>query len=801
MAASRGWPCHVISNYLGRQFSLASLFCIVCEIFLIASSAAAVSAVITPIEVEDAQKRWAEGIIGISTLYETGGAASKEFLVRAERFVNESYGYDSNDVLFAPAEAMQKQFRTTAAGAISYFASGNDEFPEDDGFALRHWVSIRWVNEGISVFRDEAMVAGSCYLKNVSGDETKLEVSFGFFRAADQSVKINLHHSSYPYVRNNVRPLNSGITEAEIRAAQRSWGNSIIEIGKAFSAGLSYADQGAALVDQMYAYHLGDVLFKPAEAAEPQQFRRTREGAIAYFIGDNSDFSADGGFALKPWVSISHANLGLVLGDDVAFAVGKCTFTDADGAQFLTQYTIAYVKDTAAGVRIQLHHATVPQGGDLSESTVDSIGDVAALDVVRMQRVWASNFLAIRDAYTMQGDYRLRAARFVDSIYAFDIRPTFFHPAEAMETPFRLDRNGAISYFVGGDSRFSEDRGFALRPWKDVRFENAAITVQSTSGEGIAMGNMFFSDQSGVQTKVQFTLGYFRDEAGSLRVNLHHAAYPFPGKTTIRTSFIPITEAEVVQAQLLWSQGVVSIGKLVSNRTSGIARAQKFVDDLYGFGSRPVFLRVSDGSEGNFRFTSEGVLSYFVGKTTKFPGDKGLAWRNWKEVRFENSGGISVGGIRAKAMGNCIFSDASGSETLEYSVVYFRGAEGNIRIELQHLSQPYQSSTGLGIDLGFLAKGAKQMLRYFNVYNILIGVLCLAAMCGCCFVCCVSCLPSPRIGGKLPQRSAVVASRDSFGHDSSSQRQLVTAQGMYTPVVRSHGPQVEVGYGGQYIYR
>ena len=41
--------------------------------------------------------------------------------------------------------------------------------------------------------------------------------------------------------------------------------------------------------------------------------------------------------------------------------------------------------------------------------------------------------------------------------------------------PFRLTREGALSYFITGS--IAEDTGFALEPWKSVRFANAGVVT------------------------------------------------------------------------------------------------------------------------------------------------------------------------------------------------------------------------------------------------------------------------------------------------------------------------------------
>ena len=83
----------------------------------------------------------------------------------------------------------------------------------------------------------------------------------------------------------------------------------------------------------------------------------------------------------------------------------------------------------------------------------------------------------------------------------------------------------AISYFLGGkDSFCSEDDGFAMKPWKSVKFENEGMLINGDSA--IAMGNYFFTDYSGKTVKVEYTFGY-KQRGSNLFINLHHSSIPF----------------------------------------------------------------------------------------------------------------------------------------------------------------------------------------------------------------------------------------------------------------------------------
>ena len=160
----------------------------------------------------------------------------------------------------------------------------------------------------------------------------------------------------------NTAVVSGNITEAEVLKAQTMWGNAVVQIAKDFEAGgLGKAKVTAqAALDAAYAYDMGPVLFKPTLAALPQNIRSTEEGALAYFVGGNSNFPNDTGFALKGWRSVESKNAVIHLNGNTALTMGNVSFTDKTGKVTTVDKTWGYVKDTAGNVKIVLHHSSLP---------------------------------------------------------------------------------------------------------------------------------------------------------------------------------------------------------------------------------------------------------------------------------------------------------------------------------------------------------------------------------------------------------------------------------------------------------
>ena len=148
-------------------------------------------------------------------------------------------------------------------------------------------------------------------------------------------------------------------------------------------------------------------------------------------------------------------------------------------------------------------------------------------EIEEIQHLWAEKIIAIGKAFMDGEDYYGLAGKMITNLYGYREGTVLFKPTKAKDRQFRMTTTGALSYFVGGNDRYPEDHGFALKPWKNVRFENAGFIPGNS--QAIAMGNYFFEDMDGDEIKVEYTLGFFRAENGSLKINLHHSSLPYSG--------------------------------------------------------------------------------------------------------------------------------------------------------------------------------------------------------------------------------------------------------------------------------
>lgn len=150
---------------------------------------------ITESEIFMVQRKWATGVLKIGSLFLSGD----DYVTRTHSLIDTLYGYDEGPVLFKPTLAVDHPFRPQKNEATSYFIGG--AINEDLGFAIRPWERVRFGSQRILLQDTTALCMGHYYFTEYNLCEAiTAEFSFGYFRSKDGSVRINLHHSSLPYI-------------------------------------------------------------------------------------------------------------------------------------------------------------------------------------------------------------------------------------------------------------------------------------------------------------------------------------------------------------------------------------------------------------------------------------------------------------------------------------------------------------------------------------------------------------------------------------------------------------------------
>jgi hypothetical protein len=153
------------------------------------------------------------------------------------------------------------------------------------------------------------------------------------------------------------------------------------------------------------------------------------------------------------------------------------------------------------------------------------LAQITESEVLAAQELWAKGMVEIANAYQKKEDYHKAAQRHVTRCYGYDMGQVLFRPTTVWEHIYRPTAEGAVSYFVGGNSSFPNDRK-AVNPLLSVRFENAGIQLYGNLA--IAMGRYYFTRNTTTEPSLsEYTFAYKKNPKGELKIIMHSSHQPY----------------------------------------------------------------------------------------------------------------------------------------------------------------------------------------------------------------------------------------------------------------------------------
>ena len=152
------------------------------------------------------------------------------------------------------------------------------------------------------------------------------------------------------------------INNKDIDDARNAWGNGIILISKTYEEeGIEKATVTAKkILQDLYAFELGPILFKPTLSGSDQTFRSNLEGALSYYVGNNLKYPKDSGFGIQSWNKFESKTSDVFIDENIAIWMGSVTFTKKNGDAIKVDKSLAYKKMPNGNLKIVLHHSSLP---------------------------------------------------------------------------------------------------------------------------------------------------------------------------------------------------------------------------------------------------------------------------------------------------------------------------------------------------------------------------------------------------------------------------------------------------------
>ena len=149
---------------------------------------------ITENDIQMAQKKWGDSLIKIGSLKSEPNSCRDYATLTLKKL----YAFERGEILFKPTKATDIAFRSDLNGSLSYFIGNDDNYPEDNGFALNPWTKVQFENKIYKCLPNSAIVMGYYHFTDLNNKITTVEYTFGYTLIGND-LKINLHHSSLPY--------------------------------------------------------------------------------------------------------------------------------------------------------------------------------------------------------------------------------------------------------------------------------------------------------------------------------------------------------------------------------------------------------------------------------------------------------------------------------------------------------------------------------------------------------------------------------------------------------------------------
>ena len=350
---------------------------------------------------------------------------------------------------------------------------------------------------------------------------------------------------------------------------------------------------------------------------------------------------------------------------------------------------------------------------------------ITGKEVRAAHKAWTDALVSISQTYKKDGldAAKSLAGDVIDGAYGYQLGAVAFKPTWAYgDTTFRTTRDGAVSYFVGGDKNF-DDLGYAIgnkpdpvtgerSPWKKAWFDRSVMRLDGNTAT--VQGFMYTKDEDGNVGYVDKTWAYQKDNEGTVRIVLLHSSSPYTliadpadprNRKVDNRSFDPanrIRRREVNAAQKAWTNALVSISQTFKDEGFDAAKslAGDVIDGAYDYQVGPVAFKPTWAfGDSTFRTGRRGAVSYFIGGDKKF-ADPGFAIGNkpdpetgkrspWKKAWTENAV-IRLDGDTATSMGWMYSKDEDGNVSkVDKTWTWRKDDDGNLRIVVHHSSSPY----------------------------------------------------------------------------------------------------------------
>ncbi len=148
---------------------------------------------------------------------------------------------------------------------------------------------------------------------------------------------------------------------------------------------------------------------------------------------------------------------------------------------------------------------------------------ISETEINSFQKSYGDSFNSLANAIEDESYYELKARDHIDQFYNFDDGRVMFKIGHESEQPFRYTADGLLSYLIGKNKDFPNDKGIAKEYWRKIEWNNLGITIE---GEiAIVIGKVSMENNE-ITSHQNYTMVLKRNRDGIIKLIAHKITFP-----------------------------------------------------------------------------------------------------------------------------------------------------------------------------------------------------------------------------------------------------------------------------------
>lgn len=149
---------------------------------------------------------------------------------------------------------------------------------------------------------------------------------------------------------------------------------------------------------------------------------------------------------------------------------------------------------------------------------------ISEAEIIAFQKAYGISFNAISQSVEDNSYYETAARKHIDKNYNIESGEFMFKIGNETSSNYRSTYDGILSYFIGKNKAFPNDKGITKQNWRKIDWNNNGIIKDGDMA--IVMGQATLTNQNGETRLQNYTMCLKKTEGGNLKLIAHKIAKP-----------------------------------------------------------------------------------------------------------------------------------------------------------------------------------------------------------------------------------------------------------------------------------